>query len=272
MSDKELKYRLRAIEANLRRRYPNGVSKNFDISGSRFDRNMAKDLLKLGIKSEQKPDAVPETQEPAKTETPAPTATETKTETPAPAAPETPKPNGNLTPEEQAAFARLKQGKGTDADLALFSKYSKEELAAMGFGPKSIEAILGAKQSAAPAVKTKDQGSYNGGDESPDTSNMDQNAKTAGEALSKGGKYSQGIGKNKTYFLDGKQVDEATYKADAINKKIAKLEQERAVHEGIMKQYPDRPDIQSAQQTWIDSINKSIEKQKAKLNPKPAQN
>ena len=39
MSDKELKYRLRAIEANLRRRYPNGVSKNFDISGSRFDRN-----------------------------------------------------------------------------------------------------------------------------------------------------------------------------------------------------------------------------------------
>jgi len=62
MSPKELKYRLRAIEANLRGKYPNGVSKNFDISGGRFDSSMAKDLLALGINSDKKPASVQETE------------------------------------------------------------------------------------------------------------------------------------------------------------------------------------------------------------------
>ena len=63
MSPKELKYRLRAIEADLRGKYPNGVSKNFDISGGRFDSSMAKDLLTLGINSDKKPESVQETKQ-----------------------------------------------------------------------------------------------------------------------------------------------------------------------------------------------------------------
>lgn len=132
MSVKELKYRLRAVEANLRRRYPNGISKNFDISGRMLDSTMAKDLLALGLKGSDK------------------YAKAKKLDTATPPAAETPKPEvakSQITNDElNAAFKRIKNKQASDADLALFSKYSEEQLKKMGFGPISIAAIKGKKQ------------------------------------------------------------------------------------------------------------------------------
>lgn len=43
-------------------------------------------------------------------------------------------------------------------------------------------------------------------------------------------------------------------------KKIEKLRQELEAHKKIMAENPDRPDIQKAQQTWVDNITKDIQK------------
>ena len=61
--------------------------------------------------------------------------------------------------------------------------------------------------------REKDQGDYNGGDESPDTSNMDSNVMVAGTGLTKNGAkpMTTGIGKAMRYFADGQEVDKETY-------------------------------------------------------------
>ena len=51
-----------------------------------------------------------------------------------------------------------------------------------------------------------------------------------------------------------------TKKANKNAKKIEKLKQQLEIHKKIMAENPDRPDIQSAQQTHIDSIIKDIQK------------
>lgn len=51
-----------------------------------------------------------------------------------------------------------------------------------------------------------------------------------------------------------------TKKANKNAKKIEKLKQELEVHKKIMAENPDRPDIQKAQQTHVDSITKDIQK------------
>ena len=51
-----------------------------------------------------------------------------------------------------------------------------------------------------------------------------------------------------------------TKKANKNAKKIEKLKQELEAHKKIMTENPDRPDIQKAQQTWVDSITKDIQK------------
>lgn len=136
MSVKELKFRLRAVEANLRRKYPNGVSKNFDISGKMLDSTMAKDLLALGLKGSDKS---AETKQP---DTATPPAAETPKETKPAEMQKGPTTNDELN----AAFKRIKNKQASDADLALFSKYSEEQLKKMGFGPISIAAIKGTKK------------------------------------------------------------------------------------------------------------------------------
>ena len=131
MSPKELKFRLRAVESNLRRRYPNGVSKNFDISGNMFDSTMARDLLALGLKGGNKP---AETKQPD-------TATPPAAETPSIAEKPTEQKGPTTNDELNIAFKKIKNKQASDADLALFSKYSEEQLKKMGFGPISIAAI-----------------------------------------------------------------------------------------------------------------------------------
>lgn len=51
-----------------------------------------------------------------------------------------------------------------------------------------------------------------------------------------------------------------TKKANKNAKKIEKLRQELEAHKKIMAENPDRPDIQKAQQAWVDSITKDIQK------------
>ena len=51
-----------------------------------------------------------------------------------------------------------------------------------------------------------------------------------------------------------------TKKASKNAKKIEKLKQQLDTHKKIMAENPDRPDIQSAQQTFVDSITKDIQK------------
>lgn len=51
-----------------------------------------------------------------------------------------------------------------------------------------------------------------------------------------------------------------TKKANKNAKKIEKLKQQLETHKKIMAENPDRPDIQKAQQTWVDNITKDIQK------------
>ena len=51
-----------------------------------------------------------------------------------------------------------------------------------------------------------------------------------------------------------------TKKANKNAKKIEELKQSLELHKKIMAENPDRPDIQKAQQTWVDSITKDIQK------------
>jgi len=240
MGSKELKYRLRAVEANLRRKYPNGVSKNFDISGSMLDSTMAKDLLALGLKGGNKPT---ETKQP---DTATPPAAET---------PKAPTTNDDLN----AAFKRIKNKQASDADLALFSKYSEEQLKKMGFGPISITAIKGKKeepkptQPAQPAQPTQQPAQSN--DTSDDDALMKQYTTYAGQRTPEARKFMSDPANVKRYQEILKKRNSAKN-----NGKIEKLKQELEAHKKIMADNPNRQDIQTAQQAWIDSTTKKIEK------------
>ena len=61
---------------------------------------------------------------------------------------------------------------------------------------------------------------------------------------------------------NAKRYSDLVHKQNVIKnaKKIEKLRQELEVHKKIMAENPDRPDIQYAQQTHIDSITKDIQK------------
>lgn len=125
------KWDLREIEHSAKAKF--GLPKSFDISsGAMFDSTMAKILNGINI---------PKTETPPATETPK----ETKTTVVQKPAVEQKGPT-TTNDELSAAFKRIKNKQASDADLALFSKYSEEQLKKMGFGPISIAAIKGKKQ------------------------------------------------------------------------------------------------------------------------------
>lgn len=247
MSPKELKFRLRAVEANLRRKYPNGVSKNFDISGNMFDSTMAKDLLALGLKGGNKP---AETKQPD-------TTTPPSAETPKPETPKGPTTNDDLN----AAFKRIKNKQTSDADLALFSKYSEEQLKKMGFGPISIAAIKGKKEEPKPAQTTQPAQPAQSSDTSDDDAFMKQYTTYASQRTPEARKFMGDPANVKRYQEILKKRNSAKN-----NGKIEKLKQELEVHKKIMAENPNRKDIQDAQQAWIDSITKKIEKLGGSVN------
>ena len=124
------KWDLREIEHSAKAKF--GLPKSFDISsGAMFDSTMAKMLNSIDI---PKVEATPV----PTTETPKQKQVEQK-----PVEQKAPTTNDELN----AAFKRIKNKKASDADLALFNKYSEEQLKKMGFGPISINAIKGTTQS-----------------------------------------------------------------------------------------------------------------------------
>lgn len=72
--------------------------------------------------------------------------------------------------------------------------------------------------------------------------------------------YSKAAGSRKPEDRAFLTPENETKKANKNAKKIEKLKQELEVHKKIMAENPDRPDIQKAQQTWVDSITKDIQK------------
>lgn len=65
---------------------------------------------------------------------------------------------------------------------------------------------------------------------------------------------------NAKRYSDLVRKQNETKKANKNAKKIEKLRQELEAHKKIMAENPDRPDIQKAQQTWVDNITKDIQK------------
>lgn len=149
--------RVQAIQYEAQARY--NLPKNFDISGKGFgnwDSSMAKQINKMPYNGNQQNQA-PVEQETKATE---PVETEMTEQQPnnatdskqASVAPEQKKPELSINGPEasndelNAAFKRIKNKQASDADLALFNKYSEEQLQRMGFGPISIQAIKGTEQ------------------------------------------------------------------------------------------------------------------------------
>lgn len=157
------KQRLRSIQYEAQARY--NLPKNFDISGKGFgnwDSSMARQLNKMPYNGNQQNQAPAEQEsKPVEQETKATESVETEMTEQQPnnatdskqasVAPEQKKPEQNINGPEasnddlNAAFKRIKNKQASDADLAMFNKYSEDQLRKMGFGPISIQAIKGTK-------------------------------------------------------------------------------------------------------------------------------
>lgn len=118
------KWDLREIEHSAKAKF--GLPKSFDISSNAMlDNTMAKILNSINIQdnteqthTEQTPtEQTPTEQMPAEHK------------------------NKATNDELNASYKRIKNKKASDKDLALFNKYSEEQLKKMGFGPISINAI-----------------------------------------------------------------------------------------------------------------------------------
>lgn len=151
------KQRLRAIQYEAQARY--NLPKNFDISGKGFgnwDSTMARQINKMPYNGNQQNQAPAEQEtkpiEPVETEMTEQQPNNTTDSKQASVAPEQKKPEQNINGPEasndelNAAFKRIKNKQASDADLAMFNKYSEDQLRKMGFGPISIQAIKGTKQ------------------------------------------------------------------------------------------------------------------------------
>ena len=136
------KQRLRAIQYEAQARY--NLPKGFDISGKgsgNWDWAMAKQLNKMPY-NDNKQDKVPVEEQMTDKQPNDPTSSKQTS-----VAPEQKKPtqniNGELSTNDEynTAFKRIKNKQASDKDLAMFNKYSEEQLRKMGFGPISIQAI-----------------------------------------------------------------------------------------------------------------------------------
>ena len=233
------KYTLRAIENGAKVRY--NVPSNFDISGKGWfgnnDAAMARAMNSMSYNGKTQQTQPAQTPKPAQTaQTPKPAQTQdvqqaTKTED---------KPKGKQIANSNKGVAGASVG-----DFIVRSDGStKEELDAMkaqGLSDdlynKGIQAI------------------NNGNGVNDDDMQFMQ-------------RYSKAAGSRKPEDLafltseNAKRYSDLVHKQNVIKKanKIEKLKQQLDIHKKIMAENPDRPDIQSAQQTHIDSITKDIQK------------
>ena len=98
----------------------------------------------------------------------------------------------------------------------------------------------------------------NGNDVNDDMQFMQQYSKAAGSRKPEDRAFL--TPENVKRYSDLVHKQNETKKANKNAKKIEKLKQQLEAHKKIMAENPDRPDIQSAQQAWVDSITKDIQK------------
>lgn len=208
---------LRSIQYAAQLHY--NLPKNFDISGKGFgnwDAAMAKQMNSYAYNGKQS--AQPAQTAPQETKAAEPEKT---TE------PQDVKPNAAAQSQKQPmteqqpattdaaseAFKRIKSKQASDADLAMFSKYSEEQLAKMGFGPVSIKAIKG--------VGKKDDGVISVGTKNTSAKETRANAITPEEQaiLDKYNTAVSGYSHRRNVAANGKIIKELQQQAIEIQRK-----------------------------------------------------
>lgn len=237
------KHTLRMIENEAKARY--NLPSKFDISGKGWigntDSAMARAMNSMSYNGNtqqpaQAPQQPAQVQQPVTEQTQQPVAEQpvVKKEQEKPVSPKT-----QLDDARREAYTRIKNKQASDADLDLFKNYTEEQLQKIGFGPISIKAIK--ERSTQSTASGKAQQAIEEKSLDPST-----------------GKKPEGGNSN---FLNTGGFGARPEKQPKDNtKKIDKLKQELEIHKKIMAENPDKPDVQTAQQQWIDKITKDIQK------------
>ena len=223
---KALKFRLRAIEANIRRRFPNSVPKNFDISGAMLDRTMAKTLLKMPKQAPQSPQS-----QASKS-----IATQNNQ-------------NAQQAPQAQ-------QTQQTKQQLPKAPGYVDN---AMRGNTRTQQA----KQTMPQAKATQQRG---GGYTSWSQPLVDKVIDKFNDAKQrKAEQRSETVSQNTDSTYNPYNPENPIYQQELKDKVIADLKKKILQCKAIMKKYPNDKNIQAAQQKWIDTYNKAIKKREFKI-------
>lgn len=281
------KYTLRAIENGAKVRY--NVPSNFDISGKGWigntDAAMARAMNSMSYNGKTKP-----AQQTQPAQTPKPSQQATKTED---------KPKGKQVANSNKGVAGASVGDFivrsdgsthviTQADIDWAKKKTarqtqqvdsntvrgtkdqmKADIANGNVKPTYNEnSIIGATQEELDTMKAQGLSDdlYNKGMQainnskglSDDKQFMQQYSKAAGSRKPEDRAFL--TPENAKRYSDLVHKQNETKKASKNANKIEKLRQELEAHKKIMAENPNRPDIQKAQQSWVDSITKDIQK------------
>ena len=253
------KHTLRMIENEAKARY--NLPRNFDISGKGWfgnsDKAMAKAMNSMpynGKVQQTQPAQNPQTQ----TQTQSAQATQvTKTED---------KPKGKQVANTNKGVAGASVGDFivrsdgsthviTQADIDWAKKKTTRQAQDIQQATKTEDKPKG-KQ-----VANSNKGIQainNGNDVNDDMQFMQQYSKAAGSRKPEDRAFL--TPENVKRYSDLVHKQNETKKANKNTKKIEKLRQELEAHKKIMAENPNRPDIQKAQQTWVDNITKDIQK------------
>ena len=242
-------YTLRAIENGAKVRY--NVPSNFDISGKGWfgnsDKAMAKAMNSISYNGKTQPAQTQpaQTPQPAKTQD---TQQVTKTED---------KPKGKQVANSNKGVAGASVG-----DFIVRSDGSTHVITQADIDWAKKKTARQTQQVDSNTVRgTKDQMKAdiaNGNGLNDDMQFMQQYNKAAGSRKPEDRAFL--TPENIKRYSDLVHKQNVTKKANKNAKKIEKLKQQLDIHKKIMAENPDRPDIQSAQQTHIDSITKDIQK------------
>ena len=281
------KYTLRTIENGAKVRY--NIPSNFDISGKGWigntDAAMARAMNSMSYNGKTQQTQPAQTPKPAQTQTQV-----TKTED---------KPKGKQVANTNKGVAGASVGDFivrsdgsthviTQADIDWAKKKTarqtqqvdsntvrgtkdqmKADIANGNVKPTYNEnSIIGATKEELDAMKAQGlsddlynkgiQAINNGNDVNDDMQFMQQYSKAAGSRRPEDRAFL--TPENAKRYSDLVHKQNETKKANKNTKKIEKLRQELEAHKKIMAENPDRPDIQKAQQIWVDNITKDIQK------------
>ena len=292
------KYTLRAIENGAKVRY--NVPSNFDISGKGWigntDAAMARAMNSMAYNGKAQQTQPAQTPKPAQTQD---TQQVTKTEDKQQVTKTEDKPKGKQVANSNKGVAGASVGDFiirsdgsthviTQGDIDWAKKKTarqtqqvdsntvrgtkdqmKADIANGNVKPTYNEnSIIGATKEELDAMKAQGLSDdlYNKGMQAINNSNglsddkqfMQQYSKAAGSRKPEDRAFL--TPENAKRYSDLVHKQNETKKANKNAKKIEKLRQELEAHKKIMAENPDRPDIQKAQQTWVDNITKDIQK------------